>query len=312
MEKILIRGPDTIGSFVLASPFIRELRKNCPSDYIILCIKPLVYELAKDCPYVDKVVIYEKNRFKNFFKLKKEKFDTVFLLSGSFESALFCYILGIKNRIGYPHDHRGFFLTEKVVEKEKKHYVDYLLHILESLDYKIKDRTPEIFIRSETNKYEFLFKDKIPVVGITYTSIADDARKWPKEYVLELSKKLVEKGFKVVLLGKTKNEINFSQDKIINLVNKTSLLEFVDIVKRLHTYISVATGGIHIAAALDVKTIGLYIPGDEFGWAPYAKDSIVLSKNVYCSPCNPHKMKYCKNNICMKNILPQDILSFFD
>jgi len=312
MKKILVRGPDTVGSFVLATPFIRELRKNHPTDYIVLCIKPLIYELAKDCPYVNKVLIYEKNRLKNFLKLKKEKFDTVFLLSGSFESALFCYVLGIKNRIGYPHDHRGFLLTEKIVEKEKKHYVNYLLYILESLGYEIKDRTPEIFVKDETNKYEFFFKDKIPVVGITYDSIADDARKWPKEYVLDLSKKLVAKGFKVLLLGKTKDEINFSEDNIINLVNKTNLLEFVSIVKKLHTYISVATGGIHIAAALGVRAIGLYVPGDEFGWSPYSKNSVVISKNVFCSPCNPHKMKYCKDNICMKKIFPEDILKFFD
>ena len=311
MRKILIRGPDTVGSFVLATSFIRELRKNHPTDYIVLCIKPLVYELAKNCPYVNKVLIYEKNRLKNFIKLKKEKFDTVFLLSGSFESALFCYLLGVKNRIGYSHDHRGFLLTQRIFEKEKKHYVDYLLYILESLDYKITNRSPEIFIKDETNNYDFLFRDKIPVVGITYASIANDARKWPKEYVLDLSKKLVAKGFKVVLLGKTKDDINFFDDNIINLVNKTNLLEFVSIVKKLYTYISVATGGIHIAGALGVRTIGLYIPGDEFGWSPYSKNSIVISKNVFCSPCNPHKMKYCKDNICMKKILPEDILKFF-
>jgi ADP-heptose:LPS heptosyltransferase len=311
MRKILIRGPDTVGSFVLATPFIRELRENHPTDYIVLCIKPLVYELAKNCPYVNKVLIYEKDRLKNFIKLKKEKFDTVFLLSGSFESALFCYLLGVKNRIGYPHDHRGFLLTQRIFEKEKKHYVDYILYILESLNYKITNRGPEIFIKDETNNYDFLFRDKIPVVGITYASIANDARKWPKEYVLDLSKKLVAKGFKVVLLGKTKDDINFFDDNIINLVNKTNLLEFVSIVKKLYTYISVATGGIHIAGALGVRTIGLYIPGDEFGWSPYSKNSIVISKNVFCSPCNPHKMKYCKNNICMKKILPEDILKFF-
>ncbi len=311
MRKILIRGPDTVGSFVLATSFIRELRKNHPTDYIVLCIKPLVYELAKNCPYVNKVLIYEKNRLKNFIKLKKEKFDTVFLLSGSFESALFCYLLGIKNRIGYPHDHRDFLLTQRIFEKEKKHYVDYILYILESLDYKITNRSPEIFIKDETNNYDFLFRDKIPVVGITYASIANDARKWPKEYILDLSKKLVAKGFKVVLLGKTKDDINFFDDNIINLVNKTNLLEFVSIVKKLYTYISVATGGIHIAGALGVRTIGLYIPGDEFGWSPYSKNSIVISKNVFCSPCNPHKMKYCKDNICMKKIFPEDILKFF-
>ncbi len=314
MKRILIRGPDTVGSFVLATPFFRELRKNLADSYIVLCVKPLVYELAKDCPYVDKILLYDKSKLKNIINLKKEKFDTVFLLSGSFESAMVCLLAGIKERIGYPHDHRSILLTKKIVDEGNKHYVDYILNILEQLNFKVNDKEPQLYLKynSFSNQYDYIFNDKKPVVGITYSSIADDARKWPKEYVIELSKELVRRGYKVVLLGKTKQEIEIPQehkDTVFNLVNKTSLIEFINILRNLHTYISVSTGGIHIAAALKIRTIGLYIPGEEIGWSPYSKDSVVIYKQVKCAPCNQHKMKYCKNNVCMQAITPQEVLN---
>jgi len=317
MKKILVRGPDTVGSFVLATPFFRELRKNFPHDYIVLSVKQSVFDLAKNCPYVNKVLIYNKNIFLNIKEFRKEKFDTVFLLSGSFESAFVCFIAGIKNRIGYPHDHRGFLLTSKIKEIQKKHYVNYILYILESLGYSVSDKTPEVYISDEENtKYDYIFSDDKPVIGITYASIAEDARYWPKEYIEELVNLLVEKNFKIVLLGKTNKVYQIKEtENITDLVNKTSLSEFVSIVKKLSCYISVATGGIHIAAVLGINTIGLYIPGDEFGWSPVGKNVFVITKDVSCVQCNPHKMKYCKNNVCMKSIKPQEVekqvLNFF-
>lgn len=309
MKRILVRGPDTVGSFVLATPFFRELRRNCPQDYIVLSVKPLVYDLAKNCPYMNKVLIYEKNRIANIIKFKKENFDTVFLLSGSFESGLVCFLAGIKDRVGYPHDHRGFLLTHKIVENQRRHYIDYILHILSSLEYIVVDRTPEVYFNKNfSSKYDYIFTENKPVVGVTYASIADDARYWPrwKEFV----KFLVNKDFKVLLLGKTnkKEVINKDIPNVVDLINKTSLEEFISIVSKLYCYVSVATGGIHIASALGVKTIGLYVPGDEVGWSPVGKNVVVITKKVDCSPCTPHRMKYCKNNICMQSITAQEVI----
>jgi len=310
MKRTLIRGPDTVGSFVLATPFFRELRKNCPNDYIVLSVKQAVFDLAKNCPYVDKVLLYGKNKFVNIQQFKKEKFDTAFLLSGSFESALICFLAGIKNRIGYPHDHRGFLLTHKIKEIQKKHYVDYILYILESLNYTVLDKTPEVYIDKKINnfKYPQIFSYNKPIIGITYASVANDARYWPKEYVEELVNSLVEKNFAIVLLGKTNKVYQIKQtENVIDLVNKTSLSDFVNIVRKLSCYVSVATGGIHIASVLGVNTIGLYILGDEFGWSPIGKNVFVITKKVHCAPCTPHKMKYCRENICMKSITPKEV-----
>ncbi len=323
-KKILIRGPDTVGSFVLATPFYRELRKNFTKSYIVLCVKPLVTELAYGCPYVDKVVIYET---KNIFQkikflswLRKEKFDIAFLLSGSFEAAAMVYLSGIKVRIGYSHDHRGFLLTHKVKELQKKHYVDYILNILESQKLKVENRQPELFLSYHKLSWEIeeILNLKINVndkiVGLSFTVVGEKARNWPKEYAVELIRELTFNGIKTILFGTKKAEYfsKYVEDKIknnnfINLVGKTSLLDFINVLKLCNIYVSVSTGGIHIASVLGVKIIGLYCPGDEIGWRPFTENVKIITKYQPCAPCNQHKMKYCKNNICMQQITPQEV-----
>jgi lipopolysaccharide heptosyltransferase II len=318
MNKILVRGADTVGSFVLATPFYRELRKNFPNSKIILCVKPLVYELAKECPYVDGIILYEP---KNFFQkirfvkyLRKENFGTVFLISGSFESAIISFFSGIKNRIGYPHDHRGFLLTKKIVEKEKKHYVDYILNILEELKLKVSSRETEVYVKNQETKFDNLISKHKIVIGLNFTVAGEPAREWPREYAVKLIQKLLQKNFEIILFG-TKKDVfysNYVESKIrdnnfINLVGKTTLTDFVNIVKKCFVYVSVATGGIHIAASLGVKVVGLYCSGDEIGWAPVGKYVTTIQKNLDCAPCTQHKMKYCKDNKCMKQISVDEV-----
>ncbi len=318
-KRILIRGADTVGSFVLSTPFYRELRKNLSDAYIVLCVKPLVYDLVKECPYVNKIIVYdcktllEKIKFISY--LRKECFDTVFLISGSFESAFISFFAGIKNRIGYAHDYRKIFLTEEVVEKEKKHYVDYILYILQKYKFNIEDKKTEIYIKDTQTQFDDIIKEDRKILGVNFTVVGENARNWPKEYCIEFIKKMLYKGFKVILFG-TKNGIKYSNyvasrinDKnFINLIGKTSLKEFVCLVKRCDIYVSVDTGGIHIANALGVKTVGLYVPGSDFCYGIRGENAKIISHKTDCSPCNQNKMKYCTDNKCMKLISTDEVV----
>lgn len=318
MNKILIRGADTVGSFVLATPFYRELRKNFPKAYIVLCIKPLVYELAKGCPYVNKVIVYNSKslvqKIKFIKELRKESFDTVFLISGSIDSAFISFLAGIRNRVGYSHDYRSFLLTKKVEEKEKKHYIDYVLNILESEGLKVEDRMTEIYIKETKTQYDNIFMGRENIVGLNLTAVGELARNWPKEYALELIQKLLEENYKVVLFG-TRNDLEYGsyienrikKNNFINLTGKTDLVEFVNLIRKCDIYISVDTGGIHIANALGIKTIGLYVPGSNFSWGIRGNNTKIISYKTNCAPCNQHKMKYCKDNKCMKQITVNEV-----
>ena len=64
-SSILIIRLDEIGDMVMMSPFFRELRRWKPDAHITLVVKPAVHDLMKDCPYIDELILFEKQKFFN-------------------------------------------------------------------------------------------------------------------------------------------------------------------------------------------------------------------------------------------------------
>jgi len=55
LRSVLVIKPDALGDFILASPFLRELRRGLPDAKITLVVRPAVVALAQSCPYVDRL-----------------------------------------------------------------------------------------------------------------------------------------------------------------------------------------------------------------------------------------------------------------
>ena len=56
IKNILVVQMNAMGDLILSSGFLRELRKNYPDAHITFVVLGFWYNLAKDCPYVDRVV----------------------------------------------------------------------------------------------------------------------------------------------------------------------------------------------------------------------------------------------------------------
>jgi heptosyltransferase-2 len=59
---ILVVKPDEIGDFILATPFLRGLRRSAPATEITLAVSPLVSGLAAANPNADRLVTMELDR----------------------------------------------------------------------------------------------------------------------------------------------------------------------------------------------------------------------------------------------------------
>ncbi|MBU0980344.1 MAG: glycosyltransferase family 9 protein [Nanoarchaeota archaeon] len=95
---------------------------------------------------------------------------------------------------------------------------------------------------------------------------------------------------------------------------KLSLRQSFALVKRSKLFISNDSGLMHVAAAMDVPTIGLFGPNLPERWRPYNKKSTAIYKGHECSPCiNSHKGEFpkCKfndDNKCMKKINVEEVV----
>ena len=88
-----------------------------------------------------------------------------------------------------------------------------------------------------------------------------------------------------MLLGKTSqekfNEIESYLDNnqsIINLINKTSLLEMLSILNKSQFYIGPDSGTLHMARMIDLPVIGLYATSNPLRTGPYCKLEYTINK----------------------------------
>ena len=320
-RRILVRGADTVGSFTLATPFYRELRRALPDAHVTLCVKPLVEPLARPCPHVDEVVVYRggsiAERLRFICELRRRRFDTVFLISGSAESALQALLAGIPERVGYPHDHRGPLLSVAVREEGLRHYVDYILRLMEAVGLSPVCRTTEVYIPEAPTRFDELLPGD-PRTRIAFNPTvagADTARTWPVEHAVQFVRGAIACGASVVVFGTARDAAygerivrEVPSPAVLSLAGRTDLPEFVNLLRRCALFVGASTGGIHLAAALGLPCVGLYCP-DVTGWAPYTDRAVVLCKDVPCAPCNQHKMKRCRDNVCMKMITAAEVLA---
>ena len=133
--KILVVRYRFIGDMILTIPFLRNLRYAYPNAQIDMLVAPNSGEVIENCPYVNNFIYFdttrkhkyeigkgEKKSFWHYVKLlRKEKYDKAYVLKRSFSSAMLCFLAGIKERIGYDSEHRGFLLTKRVKYDTKKH-----------------------------------------------------------------------------------------------------------------------------------------------------------------------------------------------
>ncbi len=145
-------------------------------------------------------------------------------------------------------------------------------------------------------------------------------RAWPLEYFVELGRLLVKDGDAVVILtghGDKEEQMadlfvrywqntNCSTGTLLNLVGKLTVHNLVALISRASLFVSSDTGPIHIAAALGIPTLGIYVatayPGET---APYGKGHVVITPEMDCYPCMDVSVgKECSLQ-CRNKIVPE-------
>ena len=113
-------------------------------------------------------------------------------------------------------------------------------------------------------------------------------KEWPEEHWTELGTALRREGFDILITGGP-NDVNQSAQlaekigheiavgQVSSLAGKTSFKELTGYLKKAHCVISVDTGVMHLAAAVDASLIALFGPTSVHRWGPLSAKAITLS-----------------------------------
>ena len=333
-SRILLTRMKFIGDVVLTTPIIRSVRNAYPDAFIAYLGEKNAVSLLEHNPNLNEIIpfdfscptIVEQPRVA--FQLRRKKFDLAIDLFNNPRSALLTYLSGAKVRVGAQRKGRGSLYTNRVQDDGRpKTAIEFHNQFIKSVGVDPTSVKTEIFLtndeRREARIYlQWLDHENNPldlrksIVGI-HPGATWPAKKWVPERFAELADMLAAKlGVQIVLLaGPGDSEAvdavlrhSFSNIKV---VRNLPLRQLAAVISHCSLFIGNDAGPMHIAAAVDIPTIGIFGPGEENIWFPYSEHgSIALRKNVPCHPCH---LDFCNREgdgymECMKLVTTEDVL----
>ena len=331
--RILIVRTDRIGDVLLSTPAIKAVRKAHPNAHIAVMVRPYVEDIVDGNPYLDEVILYDKdNKHKGFFgslafilELRRKSFDLAIILHPTVRSNLVPFLAGIPERVGY--DKRwGFLLTKRIKDTKhlgEKHEIDYNLDVLRAIGIAAKDRTLYMPVKAEYERVidRFMALNDLggkDVIVAVHPGASCRSKRWPAYRFGRVADELMDKyNVKIVIIGgpsdvKTVQEVETGMlHKPIVLSEEHSLGEVAALLKKCKLLISNDSGPVHIAVAVGTPVISLFgrlDPGlSPQRWGPIGQDDIVIHKDVGCEECLAHNCKLSFK--CLDAITVEEVFS---
>ena len=316
MKKILIISSNRLGDSILTSGIINYFKEEYRSSKITFVCGIIPSQLFKYSEKIERVIPLEKQRnsmhwLKLWFLVIRNFWDIIIDLRGTAIS----YFLFSKKRIIKP-----FYKS-----KQKT------IHKVSSISkyFNKKEIKPFINIKKSLSINEYP-KQSLKKKNFSFVAIAPGAnwggKQWPKEYYKSLiknfQKNIIFRNCSFLLIG-SKEEYEcgkyiagyFKENQVINLIGLPSLIEVYFILKKCNLFIGNDSGLMHLAASLDVPTVGLFGPSDARQYGPWGNMTLTVR-----TPENPEQLmghsnfSYKSNESLMKNLkvsyVEKKIISF--
>ena len=330
-KKILIFNPFGIGDVIFSTPLIEMLRENYPDSEIYYICNKRVRDVLRHNPGLKKVFVFEKDEFREMLRrskirscvtigrflmdIKRLNADLFIDLSLNFRAALIAKLMGMRRRIGLNYKNRGRFLTGKIdIEGfEGKHVAYHYMDVLKLAGIGQSNCYPKAYVGAEDEAWAENFFREAGLTGSHIVGIipgggrswgADSRyRRWPVSNFAHLTDKILGAyDCRIMVLGDESekplcdNIQKLMKGSVVNAGGRTTVGQFMALLKRCEFVVCNEGGPLHIAVALDVPTVSIFGPVDEKVYGPLSADPdmhIVVSQRLKCSPCYS-KFKHTK------------------
>ena len=94
------------------------------------------------------------------------------------------------------------------------------------------------------------------------------------------------------------------EDALI-MAGRTTIKQFLALMKRSRLYVGVDSGAMHAAAAFGVPVVALFGPSNPRWIGPYGQQGGIVQADLPCAPCNKRD---CPDHSCMLRITPEMVL----
>jgi heptosyltransferase-2 len=311
--KILVRVPNWVGDAVMAIPALEAIRRAQSGSEISILARPAVAALFSGQPFADRILEYDYRgthggwwgRERLIRTLRSERFDVALLLQNAIEAAWLAWRAGIRERIGYARDGRGFLLTNAVnvpkpgeIPPRESHYY---LELLSRVGWAERpEKIPPIRLHVTDAAYETaesVLRRAGAREGAWRCAIAPGAsygaaKCWPPERFASLADRLISECDADVIFFGTPGEKEIvaqissqMKSRAISMAGETSMRDLAALFSSCSIFIGNDSGAMHVAAAAGLPVIGIFGSTDPEGTSPVTQQFTLIREPVSCSPC---------------------------
>jgi len=325
LTNVLIVKLSAIGDVIHALPVSYAIKETFPYAKVTWVVEPPAYDLLTMNPYVDKIILFEKKKFKTFSgfverffpfrkEIQSESYDAVLDLQGLFKSAAIAFFAKSNIKLGICNMRELSNKVSKPVigEHAQGHIVERYLDTARAIGCRVKDVTFPIEIpREEIYNARDIMKNAGLDENKPYVVFAVGAnwenKRWRTDFFAELGDWLYNLKVIPVLIGGGETDFKIAadiyaamQNSPVNLVNKTNLKQLAYVIENARLVIGGDTGPVHLAAGLKIRTLMLMGPTDANRNGPYGQIQNAIEVDRDCKGC--WKRACPKNEDCLANI----------
>ncbi len=331
-KRILAIKLRATGDVVLATPVIENLRRRFPRARISFLTEEASADVLRWNPFLDDLIVLPVRRWKRagfrrswreqarFYRnLRRKRFDLAIDLFGNPRSAVLTWLTGAQDRVGYAFRVRRLAYNIVVNPPEQAgHEVLFHLEALEALDVPVATDRPVVAIPGSADARARNWLDEnVPenraVVGLNPGG-GWTVKRWPPDRFGRLADALIDEYGVEVLILWGPGEEGIAAEVAGAMRNRPLLLPAVNLaelgayLKRCLLLVSNDSGPMHMAAALNVPTVGIFGPTDPRAQGPWGEGhGVVRKESVDCLGCN---LTACTiGNICMTTLEPGEVLA---
>ena len=324
-RSICLLRLSAIGDVTHMLPVVATLQQQWPDTRITWVIGKLEYQLVKQLPGVEFVVFDKSGGWSEYLKLRKalksQRFDLLLLMQVSLRASIASLMIRAKKRVGYDEarsrDMHWLFCNQRISGDPRVHVLDGFFQFLETIG--INDRRMDWLLKADTSSAQFAsgIIDNKPTVVINPCSSArnNNWRNWSIEGYATIVDFLVDRDYQVVLTGgPAQAEKDFaesiqqaSQQKSINLVGQTSLMQLLAILEQSLCLIAPDTGPAHMGTVAGIPVIGLYASSNPLRSGPYRSQATTV--NAYPEELRHYSKKSVEEARWGERVRDPDVMS---
>lgn len=281
-NSILIFSTTALGDFMFNTPAIRAIRAHYPDAHITLVSSEKNRLLVENYDQIDSVVYWD-NKIRNLLPIalqaKKYKPELAVILHSHLPyDVLFAVMAGcqyiLRNTFhAIPKWFQKWIIAE--YQPGVGHIIQTKLNLIHHLGIDSTDTRMEL-----PCEIEQLAKSEGNIVGFQMGASTQE-RRWPVKNFAELAQKLINSkpSVQIKLIGSPR-ELELPEEffallpekyhhNIENLVGKTSLPDLLSQIKIMDVLVTGDTGPLHLAIALQIPTVSLFVTADPKWTGPY-------------------------------------------